>query len=439
MNSLAVECVKSIVSSLQSSSHSALVNVPQSLPSDSRTDAVSILRDAFTDCAIVSCKGDQIHVEWGSRESEVAKACGRLMRKFFSFKRKALDYEAGPLSSDLGGLGCSMLERIFTTARIKASSTSSDKEGQIQGPQLPSLSSEGVRAHVASTVGGGAERALASWLLRPSQPSGPLNPFSLVPKVLHQGADWETMKPLVPFFWSVEWESFQQSDPRQGQAFVTLTDGHCIFLCICIRSIPMVKRKKTGAVTALVGRLGMRALAEMRSQAGRGAGKSTAGSSEEVAMQRRRHKRWSVARAALDHAKTLIRDEKLPQGSLLFSALLTSEMEGVQITSREKEGKAREEAVMLTLLGNEGCAWPATPSINVCKETKPSGKRHRKKGGRVQSRGGEEAFSTLLLSWVGGTAVNKRMLAIGSILILSGATACFIYQSSVSRRWMRWV
>jgi hypothetical protein len=68
-----------------------------------------------------------------------------------------------------------------------------------------------------------------------------------------------------------------------------------------------------------------------------------------------------------------------------------------------------------------------------------SGKRHKKKGGRVQSRG-EEAFSTLLLSWVGGAArVNKRMLAIGSVLILSGATACFIYQSSVARRWMRWV
>lgn len=137
---------------------------------------------------------------------------------------------------------------------------------------------EAMAARIQSTILGGAERRLAeSLFLRPSPIGRPLSSSSsisamfaapsaaaaaLVRRALATirggsaatsshaaaggggdgsgGASSGSLEAQIlcalPFCCGFEWQSFGRS-PWQGQAFVTVTDGAGIFLCICIRSV----------------------------------------------------------------------------------------------------------------------------------------------------------------------------------------------------------
>ena len=434
-----LSAVKEIVSSVRAATHAATLSVviPARQDPSVGPSAASVLRISLSEAAVVSLDDQGINVEWDeSNVAEVVKSCGGLLRRHYTLRtsrddRHAVLFPMGVEGSHEGGDN-SMLERTFVAARRAAEK--SESPSSAPRPPLPSFSSEGVVAHVRSTVEGGAERNLAAWLMRPP-PTSHMTSHTFLSRLAsplaaadHSEADGK-IKSLLPFFWGIEWQSFQ-SDPggRQGQAFLTLTDGHGIFLCICIRYIPLVKKKKFSTMMALPGRLGLRALSDLRRSRG-GKGSSSVGSTEDLAIQRRRHKRWSVAKAALDFTLSMKRGDKIPPGSVVFAAILTSEMEGIQVTSRDKESKGREEVLMLELLGQEGCVWPTVSSIAKKESSGTTKSKGSRKKGRGKGRRTE--FSTAsMLTWIfGGDLLSTNTLTIGTIILSGAISACFFYQT----------
>lgn len=212
---------------------------------------------------------------------------------------------------------------------------------------------------------GTQERQLASWLLQ-------------------QAIDGSNeLLAALPLMLPPRWQPHGQSE-FQGSAVLTLTNGSGIFLCVCVRSVALVRSGNKAKALSLTwpGRFGAAAKAAL---------KGPPGQAEDQAIHRRRQKRYAVAQQAVRLAAQL--QASLPEGALVFAATCTSAAEGLQVASAKSRDKPRTAAVLHLLLGLQA-SWPppdelsGAAAVRRCRkcgqpldsDSKASGKR----GGRAR-------------------------------------------------------
>jgi hypothetical protein len=265
---------------------------------------------------------------------------------------------------------------------------------------------------LSTTIFGWQEQQLAASLLKHNQMA---TPSASSDKQGHAGSPPATNELLIamPFFHKVEWSSFGRSE-FQGQAFVTVKSVSGIYLCIAIRSLPLVKTgsRTRGSGTPWPGRFGQAA------KAARG----VVGEAEDLALQRRRIKRHHTAKAAIEYAEELRRT--LPVGSLVFAAIYTSELEGLQVASVKARDKKRQSALLHLLLGLPA-VWPDRQSMlpqtsshssqrwKDNPKVKESKGRGRKRGlGQAASRN-NEGYKAFISNWNTAYGISRVRLLMG--------------------------
>ena len=341
-----------------------------------------------------------LRISWSERQSPaIAAACGTMLRSWFPSHAAAhrpcwgLQALAGLSAANRGAAAATVLgwhERRLVETVLRqsggdvASVPLAGRGGGGGGGAAAQLFPEGTAAGRGGQLVGSASRYEAASLLA-----------------------------ALPYCWQVEWRSFGRYE-RQGQALVTLTNGRGLFLIIDVRHVPLVRTgaKARGASLSRPGRFGQAAKASL----------GPPGRNEDLALRRRRRSRRAAAGAAVGQAAEMAQQATsahslgaaaeestgspqalghcdavatdpglaphdgagggsgnpdggedplpstlslpallaptLPPGSLVFPALLTSDLEGLQVAAEHPRGKQRGAALIAALLGLPGVPWP---------------------------------------------------------------------------------